>query len=551
MRVLSPTSRSRKRIYVSLWDLFWALVSPILALYLRDAYVIWGAGWNVVDYWVLSSSFALLAFFAFRLQDGITRYFSVQEALDIAEAVLFAELMTFVAFFTLTRFDGIPRSIPLTHGLLLAAGLIGARMVVRVVLGGEDEAVDYHRRHERVILIGGNRFASSFIQLLKAYAPEGQPVIAVLDADAAMVGRAIAGVQVLGAPHELEAIVSEFAIHGVATNRVVIAGEADFLSPAVLNEVERICKKKQIGLSFLPHMIGITEWGASDAAASSQPVRAKPPFALPAFFRLKRCIDLIGSLVLVVLLSPILTIAGLLVLVDVGRPVFFWQERLGWKGRTFLIYKFRTLRAPFDAAGSPTPAGRRPSAIGRFLRATRIDELPQLLNVLLGDMSLIGPRPLLPEDQPANASVRLLVRPGISGWAQVNGAKLVSKEEKEKLDEFYIRNASLWLDLRIMVKTLASMLKTRVSPEETVADAEQVQSRGIADANEAADVFGSEAGQLPRSEVDGRSGAARQPTQGNGQGQTESAARISSGRHAFRQRRRRADAVIISQSEQA
>jgi len=108
-----------------------------------------------------------------------------------------------------------------------------------------------------------------------------------------------------------------------------------------------------------------------------------------------------------------------LVLLDVGRPILFWQERLGWKGRSFLIYKFRTLRAPFDAEGNPTLAGRRPSAIGRFLRATRLDELPQLLNVLLGDMSLVGPRPLLPEDQPSNMSLRLSVhRLGASQWRQ-------------------------------------------------------------------------------------------------------------------------------------
>jgi lipopolysaccharide/colanic/teichoic acid biosynthesis glycosyltransferase len=500
MSVPSPTSRSRKRIYVSLWDLFWALLSPILALYLRDADIVLRADWNVIDYWVLSSAFALLGFFAFRLQDGITRYFSVQEALDIVEAVLFAELMTVVALFTLTRFDGIPRSIPLTHGLLLAAGLIAARMVVRVVLSGDSEAVNYHSRHERVILIGANRFAASFIQLLKAYAPESQPVIAVLDQDAAMIGRAISGVKVLGAPHELEAIVGEFAVHGVATDRVVIAGEADFLGPAALNEVERICKKRQIDLSFLPRMIGITDWGPSNMPVTSEPVPEHLSFA-PSFFRLKRCVDLIGSLVLVALLLPILAIACLLVVLDVGRPILFWQERLGWKGRSFLIYKFRTLKAPFDAAGNPTLAGRRPSAIGQFLRATRIDELPQLLNVLLGDMSLIGPRPLLPEDQPANTSVRLSVRPGISGWAQINGAKLVSKEEKEKLDEFYIRNASPWFDTQIAVMTLKLILKGRVAPEETVADAEQVQSKNMAVADEARRAFQPDAGSLFRSET--------------------------------------------------
>src|SRR5262245_35950228 len=107
MRVPSPTSRSGTRVYLSLWDLFWALVSPRLALYLRDAGILLSADGGVIGYyWLFASSVALLAFFAFRLQDGMTRHFSVHEALEIAEAVLFAELMTFVALFTLTRLDG-------------------------------------------------------------------------------------------------------------------------------------------------------------------------------------------------------------------------------------------------------------------------------------------------------------------------------------------------------------------------------------------------------------------------------------------------------------
>jgi lipopolysaccharide/colanic/teichoic acid biosynthesis glycosyltransferase len=110
-----------------------------------------------------------------------------------------------------------------------------------------------------------------------------------------------------------------------------------------------------------------------------------------------------------------------------------------------------------------------------MLRATRLDELPQLLNVLFGDMSLIGPRPLLPEDQPANTAVRLSVRPGISGWAQVHGAELVGKEEKEKLDEWYVSHVSLWLDLRITMMTLKLMMKSHLSPEE-VDHTERMQS---------------------------------------------------------------------------
>jgi len=454
------------------------VVSPVLALYLRDPDIVFRADWNVLGYyWLFSSGFALVAFVALRLQDSMTRYFSVREVLDIAEAALFTELMTFVFLFTLTRLDGIPRSMPLTHGLLLATGLIAARMVVRVVLSEDKQALDCHSHRERVILIGANRFASSFIQLLKAYKPGHEPVIAVLDEDATMTGRAISGVQVLGTPHELDAIINEFAIHGVVTDRVVIAGDADFMSPAVLQEIRRVCKQRQVDLSFLPRMIGVTEQKVTNVAAISQPVR--PSFALPSFFWLKRWIDVVGSLILIVLLFPILMIAGVLVLLEVGRPILFWQARMGWKGRSFLIYKFRTLRAPFDSAGNPTLEGRRPLAIGRFLRATRFDELPQLLNVLLGDMSLIGPRPLLPEDQPSNTSLRLSVRPGISGWAQVNGAKLVTKEEKEKLDEWYVRNASLRVDLQIIMMTFKVILKGRVSSEEILADAEQVLSGSV------------------------------------------------------------------------
>jgi len=457
------------------------VVSPVLALYLRDADIVFRGDWEVLGYyWLFSSGFALVAFVALRLQDGMTRYFSVHQALDIAEAALFTELMTFVTLFTLTRLDGIPRSMPLTHGLLLAGGLIAARIAVRVIFSEDRQALDYHYRRERIILIGANRFASSFIQLLKAYAPAHEPVIAVLDQDAKMVGRAIAGVQVLGAPHELDAIISEFATHGVETDRVVIAGEEDFLSPAVLQELRRICNKRQIDLSFLPRMIGVTERKAVNVAVViAQRGPETPSVALPAFFRLKRWIDVVGSLVLIVLLFPLFLVAGGLVLLDVGRPILFWQERLGWKGRSFLIYKFRTLRAPFDAEGNATLAGRRPSAIGRFLRATRLDELPQLLNVLLGDMSLVGPRPLLPEDQPSNMSLRLSVRPGISGWAQVNGAKLVTREEKEKLDEWYVRNASLWVDLQIALATIKVILRGRVSPAEISADTEQVRSKNI------------------------------------------------------------------------
>jgi FlaA1/EpsC-like NDP-sugar epimerase len=205
MNMPSPTSRSGQRIYLSICDLLWALLSPIAALYLRDADILYRNDWTGVAYYCgMSAGFALLAFLVLRIQDGMTRHFSVHEALDIVEAVLFAELMTLAALFTLTRFDGIPRSMPLIHGLLLAGGLIGTRMVIRLIRGERNPTGGYGSRGGRIIVIGANRFASGFIQLLNAYAPQRQPVIAVLDGDRGMVGRAVAGVQVFGAWNSLE-----------------------------------------------------------------------------------------------------------------------------------------------------------------------------------------------------------------------------------------------------------------------------------------------------------------------------------------------------------
>lgn len=473
MMIPSPSSRARNKVLVSSWDLFWAIASPPLALLVRDG-AIFQFDWTVAAYYCLfASGFALLSFFALRIQDGLPRNFSVQEFLYIVEAVLFTELMTCGVLFSLTRLDGIPRSMPLIHAALLGLGLIAGRLFFRVIL--QNSADEYQTRQERIIVIGASRLASHFIQMLRAYAPHSQPVIAVLDQNPKMVGRAVAGVQVMGMPHELESIITEFAIHGIHADRVIVAGEVDYLGEATSQEIERICLERQLQLQYLPRLMGITEWKMPAPATAPASTEVHQP--LRPYFWLKRWIDVLGSLTLIILLSPVAVAAGLLVLLDVGAPVLFWQERVGWKGRPFLIYKFRTLRAPFDSDGERSDQNREPSVIGRFLRATRLDELPQLLNVLLGDMSLIGPRPLLPEDQPANLAVRLSVRPGLTGWAQVNGGKMVTKDEKEKFDDWYVQHASLLVDLQIALLTLKIVMTNQYAGREAKADAEQVRQK--------------------------------------------------------------------------
>src|SRR4051812_12581997 len=289
MAVPSPTSRRKVKVDVSIWDAFWSLASPLVALWLGGALVLARQDWNaLLIYCAISSGASVFAFLAFGLQKTLTRHFSAHEVLDIAEAVLFAQLLTYGVLFTLTRLDGIPRSVPLYHGLLLAGGLIFFRIVARAG-SNERRASDYQLRRERIIVIGANRLAASFISMLRAYAPNQEGVVAVLEEKVSAVGRSLGGVQVLGTPQELDVIVAEFSVHGIHVDRVILAGDTDLLSSAALHDVERVCKKRQLELSYLPRMLGLTEQGTSSEEVAGQADTG--PERRP-FLRLKRSIDI-------------------------------------------------------------------------------------------------------------------------------------------------------------------------------------------------------------------------------------------------------------------
>jgi FlaA1/EpsC-like NDP-sugar epimerase len=153
-----PTSCHARTLRLSLWDIGWAVASPVLALYLADAQIVTNAGWAslaVLVYCLLSASAAIVAFFAFRIQDGMARYFSVHDALDVGKAIVFSELVTCVVLFTITRLDGVPRSVPLIHGLVLATALVAGRMLVRLRHSEDEDFSEYHLRRERIILNWG------------------------------------------------------------------------------------------------------------------------------------------------------------------------------------------------------------------------------------------------------------------------------------------------------------------------------------------------------------------------------------------------------------
>jgi sugar transferase EpsL len=171
----------------------------------------------------------------------------------------------------------------------------------------------------------------------------------------------------------------------------------------------------------------------------------------------KRIFDFIVSLGLLVVLLPIILVVAVLIAAFIGLPVLFRQQRPGLHGRPFQIYKFRTMSMARDAAGELLPDARRLMPMGTLLRRLSLDELPQLYNVLKGDMSLVGPRPLLMEYLPLYSAEQMRrheVRPGITGWTQVNGRNALSWEEKFALDVWYVDHRSFWLDLEILVMTV-------------------------------------------------------------------------------------------------
>lgn len=177
---------------------------------------------------------------------------------------------------------------------------------------------------------------------------------------------------------------------------------------------------------------------------------------------IKRTFDIVGAVLGLIVFSPIMMIISLMVRREMGFPVFFRQMRPGMNGKPFQMVKFRTMLNSIDPDGKPLPDAERLTQLGRFLRSSSLDELPELWNVLKGDMSLVGPRPLLVEYLPLYSTEqarRHEIRPGVTGWAQVNGRNAISWDEKLSLDVWYVDNRTLWLDLKIIWLTIRKVMK--------------------------------------------------------------------------------------------
>ena len=185
---------------------------------------------------------------------------------------------------------------------------------------------------------------------------------------------------------------------------------------------------------------------------------------------LKRLFDVVVAATLIVVLAPIFLLLAILILANIGFPPLFVQQRPGLDGQIFPLVKFRTMSNERDDNGNLLPNEARLSKFGKWLRSTSLDELPELFNVFIGHMSLVGPRPLLVEYLPyysTEQNRRHSVRPGITGWAQINGRNTLGWQERFELDVWYVENQSIWLDFKILVKTVAKALRREdITPDE-------------------------------------------------------------------------------------
>ena len=481
----APTSASRHAVWTfSAYDILCAIVAAPAALVVRDPnFLSANATQDVLTYSTISLVACLLAFHWFRIGAALTRYFSWLDAIDVGRASIFAVALSAMIAFVFFRLDGIPRSVPIIHAMLLAATLVGGRAASRLRSthrADAGRAADDATEH--VILIGATRVAWLYVRLLEELPGAHRHVAGVIDERERLTGRSIGRHSIVGTPADLDRLLTEYKVHGVEIQRLIYTIDMSEISQPARSLIADIGARRGIAIETVGAQFGTADLDPEvvRAAALAVPVvddttelRLDRPF-----WAFKRCLDFLLAAILFFAFLPIAAIFLGLVIVDIGLPAIFWQQRMGQYGKKIVVQKFRTLRAPFDKYGRPCPESERLTPLGRILRKTRIDEIPQLWSIIIGDMSLVGPRPLLPIDQPEHYGLRLAVRPGLTGWAQVNGGKLVSPAEKAALDEWYVVNATIGLDLQILLRTARMMMLGDVRGEQAIAAALRLASGG-------------------------------------------------------------------------
>ena len=465
-----------------IFDLCLIAIATILALALRDNLELSIESVSrLLPYLVLTLAIAAPLLVIIGQNRQIWRLSGMPDYLRVTAAALATVLASTTLGFTISRLDGVARSLPILQAIIMVCLLIGARVLARNYHAWrrrgrkpnvmESNAAD---ARENVLVIGLNRVTELYLESVAEFASDRIAIAGLLGRDDRHTGRLVQSQKVLGTPREVASVLQDLELHGVFVDRIVVTVPNAKLTPEAREALLAVVSGSDIKLDFFADHVGLAppkreipgEGGNSvedEAAKSTAPVfvldDAKlAKLARKRYWLLKRAIDFSVAAVLIVLTFPVVLTLSLLIALGIGLPIAFWQVRPGRFGQPFKIFKLRTLSNAFDAGHGRIPDELRQYAVGAFLRRTRLDELLQLYNILLGEMSFVGPRPLLPIDQPAGYAARLLVRPGLTGWAQVHGGRHVRAIDKAALDVWYVENASLWLDCRILAMTVPMVL---------------------------------------------------------------------------------------------
>jgi lipopolysaccharide/colanic/teichoic acid biosynthesis glycosyltransferase len=360
----------------------------------------------------------------------------------------------------------LPRTLPLLQSVFVLAGMSALRALARfryTLLHTKRTSVAQFEQplsygEDAALVIGLSGLAEGYLRGLAEVGDGRIRVVGLLGQIERQVGRTFGGVPVLGTLDQLTDLIAALANHGIEINRLIIAIPRSELPLSIQEAVARVGNA-----NYLVEALGLDQPRDADSAPSRELLFDIPEPSIVAnsrrtFWALKRAFDVVLAGTLLVMLMPVMAVVAVAVAFAIGRPVIFWQERPGLGGRSIKLIKFRTM-APATLANLHLPDEARLSRFGTFLRRTRLDELPQLINILRGDMSFVGPRPLLPRDQPAAYRARLLVRPGLTGWAQVVGGRTISAEDKAALDIWYVQNATLLLDFEILGRTAFMLIR--------------------------------------------------------------------------------------------
>ena len=447
-------------------DLVWVALSPFVALLIRDNFVFYEPHWDaIIPYAGFNILAGVVVFGAFRPHKTLWHYTSLTDILRIAAAVTITIFLALALSFVSSRLDGVARSIPVIQWLILIGALAWIRLLARI----------WHEHHHRrdvvlgepsrqhVLIIGVSHVTELYLESLAEYGKQTLEVVGILSSQRALGGRLLRNQTILGTSEDLPKVISELEVHGVAVDRIAVMQPIKRLSRSARDAILAIERGSNVKVDWLTERLGFSdEIKSEDRRDAGTPLRSRQSMAteklelltLGRYGYTKRAIDIVLATCIIVVLSPVALLIAILVAIDVGLPVVFWQKRPGREVNPLKLYKFRTMRASHDRDGNRIPDEHRATRLGNLLRRTRLDELPQLYNVLVGEMSFIGPRPLLSRDQPDDMMTRLSVRPGLTGLAQVHGDRTISPNDKNALDIWYIKNASLWLDTKIMLRTL-------------------------------------------------------------------------------------------------